>query len=317
MSEPKEKLGGRVGCEASQDGFKGVHINAAGSITASHSRTFDPAEEMLPQLLDFISQMKAKFGEFSSLGVAVPGLVDREHGRLAYSASLRENSIADLARNIGASAGVKAVIDNDANAAAYGEFKLGAGRGANDLFYATVGSGVGGSFIFGGKIWRGVSGYAGEFGYIAINSDGMRLEDVASSANIVRRTRNRFNQDHTSALSRIDEREIGFADIIAAAEKGDDFALLMLERTGMYIGTAVASVINLLNVERIIIGGEILKGGQRVLDAITKRSKELSFGPAFDDVRFAASELGDTAAAVGAALLSVPESADDNPRMVG
>ncbi len=81
--------------------------------------------------------------------------------------------------------------------------------------------------------------------HIAINSEGIKLEDVASAANIVRRTRNRFHQDQTSSLSKFNEDEIRLPDVVQAAQNGDDFARMMLERTGNYVGTAIASVINL------------------------------------------------------------------------
>ncbi len=159
---------------------------------------------------------------------------------------------------------------------------LGAGRGSRNLFYITLGRGIGGALIFDGKIWRGAAGFAGEFGQIAVNSDGMRLEDVASSANIVRRTRSRFQQDSTSLLGNLDEEEIRLADVIGAAQNDDDFARLMLKRTGTYVGTAVAGVINLLNIEKIVVGGRIMEAANIVLDAIISRAKELSFAPSFE-----------------------------------
>ena len=100
----------------------------------------------------------------------------------------------------------------------------------------------------------------------------MRLEDVASAANIVRRTRTRFNRDSTSSLNKLDEEQISIYKIVEAAEKGDDFASLMLERTGSYVGTAIATVINLLNIEKIVIGGEIMHAGHLVLDAVMRRA---------------------------------------------
>jgi hypothetical protein len=183
-------------------------------------------------------------------------------------------------------------------------FVLGAGRGSRDLFYVTLGAGIGGALIFDGKIWRGASGFAGEFGQVAINSDGMKLEDVASSANIVRRTRSRFHQDSTSSLNQLDEEEIRLKDVVRAAQNDDDFARLMLERTGTYVGTAIASVINLLNIERIVVGGVIMQAEHLVLDAIIKRAKELSFAPSFEATHIVGGEIGANAAAVGVALLS-------------
>ena len=163
---------------------------------------------------------------------------------------------------------------------------------------------MGGAFILDGKVWRGAGGFAGEFGHVAINSEGRRLEQVASSRNIVRRTQSRFHQDSTSSLNKLAEESITLDDIIAAAEREDDFAQMMLERTGMYIGTAIASVINLLNIEKIVIGGEIMKARHLVLDAIIARSRDLSFPKAFESTEIVQAEIGNEAAAAGAALLA-------------
>ena len=186
-------------------------------------------------------------------------------------------------------------MENDANAAAYAEHKLGAGRGSKHMFYATIGAGVGGAFIIDGRVWDGAAGFAGEFGYVAVNSDGMRLEEVASSDNIVRRTRDRFHQDNTSSLNKLAEQSITIDDILRAAVADDDFARLMLERTGNYIGTAVASVINLLNIETIVIGGPTMLAGNVLLNAIIRSARELSFTPSFESTLILAGELGESA----------------------
>jgi glucokinase len=153
-------------------------------------------------------------------------------------------------------------------------------------------------------VWHGAAGFAGEFGYVAVNSDGMRLEEVASADNIVRRTRARFHQDNTSSLNKLDEQAITIDDILNASLADDDFARLMLERTGNYIGTAVASVINLLNIETIVIGGPTMQAGNVLLNAIVRSAKELSFAPSFESTLILAGELGASAAACGAALLA-------------
>jgi predicted NBD/HSP70 family sugar kinase len=132
----------------------------------------------------------------------------------------------------------------------------------------------------------------------------MKLEEVASSANIIRRTRARFHQDSTSSLNNMSEESITLAAIIAAAESDDDFAQMMLERTGSYVGTAIASVINLLNIEKIIVGGAIMQAKNVVLNAIIERARELSFVPAFEATSIVEGELGLNAAAAGAACLS-------------
>ncbi|HQY67799.1 MAG TPA: ROK family protein [Pyrinomonadaceae bacterium] len=308
MSEVGGKTTRYVGVEVSSKSLTAVCIDENGVLSATDSVAVDFRETSSKQVAAFIQSLKGKFGPFDIVGVAVPGLVSRDAKSIAFSAHIPEHSGLDLAAEIEAATGVAAYVENDANAAAYGEFILGAGRGSRNAFYATLGTGVGGALIIEGEIWRGVAGFAGEFGYVPINSEGLRLEEVASSANIIRRTRDRFHQDNTSSLVEIDENLMTIADIVGAAIAEDDFAKLMLERTGNYVGTAVASVINLLNIERIIVGGEIMQAGNIVLDAIVARASELSFGPSFDSTVIAAGELGDNASAAGAALLAAKAS---------
>lgn len=297
-----------VGVEVTNRSLNAVCLDGAKMITATHSVEVDFRERSSTQVAAFIESLKGVFGEFDLVGVAVPGLVSRDAKSVAFSAHIPEHSGLDLASEIAAATGVRAYVENDANAAAYGEYVLGAGRGSHNIFYATLGTGVGGAFIFEGEIWRGAAGFAGEFGYVPINSEGMRLEEVASSANIIRRTRSRFHQDNTSSLVDIDENLMTISDIVNAAVAQDDFAKLMLERTGNYVGTAVASVINLLNIERIIVGGEIMQAGTIVLESIIARARELSFSPSFASTVIAAGELGSNASAAGAALLAARAS---------
>lgn len=304
MEELVENAAKLVGVEASTSGFIAISLDAAGKLIDTYQSPIEKGSDPIAQLIETIAKIRDKFGPFDRIGVAVPGLIEKGNARVAYSAHIPEHATVDLAAEIGSATGIKATIENDANAAAYGEFRLGAGRGSRDIFYATLGEGVGGAFIIDGRIWRGISGFAGEFGFVAINSDGMRLEDVASTANIVRRTKNRFHQDSTSSLNKLEETQIRIGDIVKAAERQDDFAALMLQRTGNYVGTAIASVINLLNIERIIVGGEIMEAGKVVLDSIIRRARELSFTPSFNSTRIVAGELGQTAAASGAALLA-------------
>ncbi len=294
----------RVGIEITATALIGVVISENDAILSTISVAVPDEESTLPQLIGLVGQFKNEFAGFDRIGIAVPGLVDRATGRVALSANIPKHTEVDLVRSIKAAINMDVVIENDANAAAYGEYCCGAGRGSQNLFYATLGEGVGGAFIFGGKIWRGASGFAGEFGHVPINSEGTRLEDVASAANIIRRTRSRFHQDSTSSLGKLNEKEIRLEDIIMAASGEDGFAEMMLERTGIYVGTAVASVINLLNIEKIVVGGEIMQAKHLVLDAIVERAEELSFEPSFASTSIVAGELGADAAAVGAAFIS-------------
>ncbi len=293
-----------VGIEISNTTVAGVCLDPNGQILKTRKTFLDNSLTTLEQIIQFIKEFRNDLGGFDKIGIAVPGLVHQETKRIAFSTHIPEHSEVDLISEIEAATNLKIIIENDANAGAYGEFLLGAGRGSRTMFYATLGTGIGGALILDGKIWRGTSGFAGEFGYMTLNSEGMRLEEVASSANIVRRTRSRFHQDSTTSLGKFVEDKITLADIVREAKEGDDFARLMLERTGIYVGTAIAGVINLLNIERVVVGGEIMQAENLVLDAIINRSRELSFKPSFEAVQICEGELGENAAAIGAALLT-------------
>jgi glucokinase len=305
MSESNLNTEKLVGVEVSKSAFKAVCFDRNGNLIDSLRYKIDRSTPTFPQLVSFLNEAKSRFNVVGRIGVAVPGLVHHETKHIAYSTYIPEHETANFIGDLEAATGLKITIENDANAAAYGEYKLGAGHGSRDLFFITLGTGVGGALIYEGKIWRGASGFAGEFGLLAINSEGMKLEDVASNANIIRRTKSRFQQDSTSSLGKLDEDEIRIANVVREAREGDDFARLMLERTGIYVGTAIAGVINLLNIERIVVSGQIMEADNIVLDAIMRRARELTFAPSFEATQIIKSKLGENAVAIGAALLSL------------
>jgi glucokinase len=209
--------------------------------------------------------------------------------------------------------GLQFELENDANAAAYGEFQTGAGSGCRDLFYMSIGNGIGGAIILDGKLWTGASGLAGEVGHITIDTEGIEcvcgntgcLETVASAANIVRRAKERLAQDATSSLSTLAvDDDFTAADVAQEATNGDEFALMMIERTGKYIGTGVASVINLLNTERIVLGGRVMEAGELILKPIIEEAGRRAFQPSFEATQIVAGTLGPDASGIGAALLA-------------
>lgn len=304
MSQNGEDGASLLGIELSSAEIAAVALAPDGSVKDELRGERFTGEDPPKRIADFVGEARSRFASGGRVGIAVPGLVDRESGNVAFSANIPEHSSLNIREAVKAVTGLEPFIENDANAAAYAEYVLGAGRGSASMFYATIGDGVGGAFILDGKLWHGAAGYAGEFGYVAIDSEGLRLEEVASAANIVRRTRSRFNRDSTSSLGRLPEERIGIADIVRAAEEGDEFARLMLERTGTYVGTAVANVINLLNVETVVIGGEITAARNFVVDAIANRAREFSFSKAFEKTKIVSGDLGRNAAAIGAALIA-------------
>lgn len=304
MMETTGSIGQKsLGIEISSNELSAVCIDPNGTVCGTRRGTFHSDRETPEQIAGLVAEIRSEFNDIGQVGLAVPGLIASDDSRVAFSETHPQHSDTDLASAVADALGVRPVIANDANAAAYGEFRLGAGRGSRDMFYVTLGQGVGGAFIFDGKIWHGKRGFAGEVGNVAINSEGIKLSDVASSENLVRRTVQRIHQDSTSSLGNL-ARPLTAADIIAAAELEDDLALLMLRRTGEYVGTVVAAVINLLNIEKVVLGGELMEAGEHIMNRIVDHARELTLRRSFEETSIVAGTLGRNAAAAGVALLA-------------
>ena len=306
----------------SSTSFIGIHLsgpNLRSAIVSDEGQIIERRElpldvnRLVPQVAEIVSELRGIDPNVAAAGIAIPGLVNRQTDRVISSRELPSIVREDLHAELTKATGVRVEIENDANAAAYGEFKVGAGRGSRDMFYITIGEGIGGALILDGKLWTGASGFAGEVGHITIDTEGLEcecgntgcLETLASGPNIVRRARERLFRDGTSSLSRLAvNKQFTAADVAHEANNGDDFAMMMIERTGRYIGTGVASVLNLLNVERIVLGGGVMDAGDLILNPIIHEAKRRAFQPCFEATQIVAATLGEEAATIGAAMLA-------------
>ncbi|MBA3568110.1 MAG: ROK family protein [Pyrinomonadaceae bacterium] len=271
------------------------------------------ADQLLSQVAQVVSELRGVNANVEAVGIAVPGLVNRTTDRVIASRDFPSTVREDLHSEFTKAMGVRVEIENDANAAAYGEYKVGAGRGSRDMFYVTIGEGIGGAIILDGKLWTGASGFAGEFGHITIDTEGLEcdcgntgcLETVASGPNIVRRANERLYRDGTSSLSKLAINKNFTADDVAhEAKNGDDFSMMMIERTGKYIGTGVASVLNLLNIERVVLGGGVMDAGELILNPIIQEARRRAFQPCFEATQILAAMLRADAASIGVAMLA-------------
>jgi len=295
-----------AGIEVAAKTMRGVVISAAGEVIARRDAAYQP-ENLIAEIARMVTGL-GEAGPIKSVGVGIPGLVNRETDRVLISTGLPSAAQDDIHAELMKATGLRFELENDANAAAYGEYKAG-----GDIFYMGIGEAIGGAIILDGKLWLGASGCAGEIGHITINTEGAEcecgntgcLETVASGPNLVRRASERLDRDSTSSLSRLLIGEsFTAADVAREANNGDDFSVMMLERTGKSIGTAVASVINLLSIERIILGGAIMEAGDLILKPIIEEARRRSFQPCFEATTIVAAELGADGVAIGSALLA-------------
>jgi glucokinase len=300
-----------AGIEVAQTTMRGVVVSESGEAITSREATYKP-EDLIKTIAELTSGLR-EAGELKSVGLAIPGLVNRETDRVLFSTGLPFTAQEHIHAELMEATGLRFELENDANAAAYGEYKAGAGRDARDIFYIGIGDAIGGAIILNGTLFTGASGCAGEIGHITIDTEGNEclcgntgcLETVASGPNIVRRARERLNRDSTSSLSRLAMQESFTAgDLALEARNGDDFSIMMLERTGRSIGIAVASIINLLSIERIILGGTIMEAGDLILSPIVEEARKRSFQPCFEATKIVSAQLGVDGVAIGAALLA-------------
>lgn len=309
MTTPRKNF---IGINISGSQIRAALVDEQGRVIERREAEIS-SENIVPQLATIAGDLNPALGTVAALGVAIPGLVNRQTDRVVDSRDLPSTMVEDLHGGLTRATGLRVEVENDANAAAYGEFKVGAGRGSRNLFYMMIGNGIGGAIILDGKLWTGASGFAGEVGHITIDTEGLEcvcgntgcLETLASGPSIVRRARERLHRDSTSSLSRLElNKNFTVEDVAHEAREGDDFAAMMIERTGKYIGTGVASVINLLNIERIVLGGGVMDAGPLILNPIIQEVKRRAFQPCFEATQIVAATLGLDAAPIGVALLA-------------
>ena len=297
--------------------MKGALVSPAGEIlhempvdTDSHD-----AKAALKQLIEVVNNLThLADGRAKSIGISVPGLVDQKTHRIEMLTHLPDLTDFDIPAMVRDAAGLPCALDNEANAAAYAEHQAGAAKGKQEVFFVSLSATVGAGLILDGKIYRGANGFAGEFGHMTIDPEGIEcscgnvgcLETIASAPNIVRRMRSRLRRDRTSSLSTLAiprDRELTAEDIAAAAKHGDEMSQLIMERTGMFLGIALAAVVNLLNLEMIVMGGGVMAAGDLILKPTISETRRRAFPPSFRGCEIVPASLGASAGVIGAALI--------------
>jgi glucokinase len=236
--------------------------------------------------------------------------VDLGSGLVRSAPNLPALNGLDLAAEVSQRTGRRCFPENDANAAALAEAWLGAGRGAEAVLLVTLGTGIGGGLVFHGKIWSGKSGYAGEIGHIQVDPDGIPcgcgsrgcLETIAGIGGWVRRAEEEMTV-RESGLRR--HSALNPEVIVGEARAGDTVAIDVMDGAARALGTGIAATLNLLNLDRVVIGGGVARAGAILLDRIVEHTRRRAFPHVFEDASFRLAELGSDAGVVGAARVGI------------
>ena len=296
----------------------GCVVDTDGTIL-EQARVESPATstDAIEQAIEELVRGLQRDHEIASVGVGAAGFVDKGRAVVMFAPNLawRDET---LKTDLEARLGLPVVVENDANAAAWGEFEFGAGKDVDDLLLVTVGTGVGGGIVLDGELYRGAFGVAAEIGHIRVERNGRLcgcgnhgcLEQYGSGTALVREAREAIEGGSLLAKDLLD-RAGGDLDAItgpmisSAAADGDKFALEQLTTLGEWLGEGIASLAAVLDPAVAVIGGGVSEAGSLLLDPIrTTLRNNLTGRGHRPELEIRKAQLGNTAGMIGAADLA-------------
>lgn len=252
------------------------------------------------------------------LSFSIPGTVDLEKGVLIFAPNLNWRDVP--IRDLFSSTGLKVFIENDANAAAVGEHLFGVAQDLRDFIFVFAGVGIGGGLFLNDQLYRGRGGYAGEIGHTTILAQPFQQachcghlgcwETYVNQASIIRRVQSRLDasKDGGSLIPSLMEQQhspLSLSIIKQAADVGDRFALDSLSEAGAAMGSGIASLVNVLNPEKIILGGSVSVAGDYLMPSILSSVDKQAMHEIVVQTEIKLSAFGADASLIGAAAVVV------------
>ena len=308
----------RIGLDIGGTTIKGGAIDADGVILAK-GRKATPAHEpaaIAEEAANLIRELSLGH-PVDAVGVACAAFIDPSGSVVLFAPNLAWRD-EPLKQRLESAVDLPVIIENDANAAAWGEFRFGAAAEVNDMVMITVGTGLGGGIVVDGVLLRGAFGIAAELGHMRVVPEGIRCgcgnrgcwEQYASGSALLREARELVasGTPHAARLSELcsgDPSLLSGLDITRAATEGDPAAVELLADLGTWIGEGVASVAAILDPELIVLGGGVSEAGALLMDpALAAFRRQLTGRGYRPEARFALASLGNDAGMIGAADLA-------------
>ena len=251
------------------------------------------------------------------IGVGVPGLVDYRSGilRIAPNLHWQDVPIQDILHR---RFRIPIYVENEANAAALGEYFFGAARGVDNFIYLSAGVGLGGGIVLDGKLFRGSYGYASEVGHMTFDAGGELCgcgkrgcwETFVGPRAVERRVRRTLRTGAESIMREMaggSLENITFDNVLKAAEQNDEVALAALSEVGRYLGIGIANLINIFNPEMIVLGGALNRASPIILPVVERAVESNTLSPNWENVEIVPSAHGTDASVMGAVALVLDE----------
>ena len=277
------------------------------------------ARKMLDGIDRLLEQTQVDLSEIQSIGVGSAGQIDRKNGVIIGALNLDCYNL-DLKSILEEKFKIPTFVGNDVEVAALGEQKFGAGRNCDDFVCVFVGTGIGSAIVKDGKLMRGATGTAGELGHIIVDLNGRPcacgahgcLEAYASRTAIETRIDGALKKGRKSCISEYleDGKAITSSMIRKAIEREDELVLQCVTEASEYLSAGLASVINLINPERIILGGGLIEAVDYFYQSTIKKARAKCLPVPAEKIEFRKTELGDFSGVVGAAFLDKKKGED-------
>jgi glucokinase len=277
-------------------------VDERGKIAFKEKVSSPPEIEDLLDLIKNLWQDRLKRweGDIRAVGFGFPGIFNLKEKKTYQSPNYPSLDNYDILQALSRFIDVPFWVDNDANMAAFGEFKAGSGQDVQSLVLLTIGTGVGSGIVLEGKLWQGKCGYAGELGHIIVNPSGEKcncggqgcLETEVSAPKIVK---------NYAALKK-KEMNISAEEIFRRAKNGDKAAQQAFAQASYYLGIGLATTINLLNPEKILLGGGVMSAEEYLLPGSLEEAKKRSYQASFECCSIEKAGLENDAGIIGAAL---------------
>ncbi|MFC1501892.1 ROK family protein [bacterium] len=280
------------------------------------SETEGGVHHVLDRMAACVKDTMRELGEgitVKGVGVGVAGLVEYEKGLLHEAPNLPGWSKVPVKAELEKRLKMDVFVDNDANLAALGEYAFGAGQGITEMLMVTLGTGVGGGLILRGEIYHGAIGAAGEFGHITVQLDGPVcgcgrrgcVEAFVGTQGILRSVQEKLDSGRKSLLEEIDPGQRTPKDVSRAARNDDAVAIEVLAEVGTYLGAGMGNVANLLNIQRVVVGGGVAKAGDFILKPARKGLQRVALETSAKSIEVVPAMLGTKAGLVGAARMAM------------
>lgn len=280
-------------------------------IKLSRINTKQPESTPLERMLELITTVWPEGESIAGIGVAVPGPLDPFKGKIIAAPNIPNWENLPLCQILEDRFKVPIVLGNDANVAALGECKFGAGMGHHHLIYLTVSTGIGSGVIIDDKLLLGASGFASELGHVTVIRNGPlcpcgqlgHLEAVASGTAIALWVEGELDQGAPSTL--LPGKRLTAKEISAAAQNGDSLAKAAMVRAGEFIGQAIADFLHIFNPSIVIMGGGVSQSGRLLLEPVKSSMQKHVMNSRFlDNLLLTTASLGDEAGLMGALALA-------------